>query len=77
MPTIDDLLKAFINAGFDTPEKISSLISQLATQAKLKQIDLQLDGLSTKQNEVLAPIQNERVELQNQRAAIIAELGQP
>lgn len=75
MITSDDIAKAFNNAGIDTPEKVNALIAQLALQSQLKQIDLQLDGLQAKQIEALAPIVNTRIDLQNQRAEIVAKLA--
>lgn len=75
MITSDDIAKAFNNAGIDTPEKANATVLQLSLQSQLKQLDIQLDGLNVKQTEALAPIVNARIDLQNKRADLVAQLS--
>lgn len=74
MITSDDTTQALINTGIDTPEKLNAFIAQLSLQALVKQIDIQIDSLNTKSSDALAPIENQRIDLRNQRAALLAQL---
>lgn len=72
--TADDIIKAFVNNGFDTPEKVQSLMFNLYIQFQIKQLDIQLDGLAAQQVEALKPIQDKRTELISQRLFLTAQL---
>lgn len=74
MITSDDITQAFTGSGFDTPEKLAALINELALQSQLKQIDLQLEAINAKRIEAVTPIENERIDLQNKRAELVAQL---
>ena len=73
----DDIVKAFVLNGFDTPEKAQALMFNLNIQFQIKQIDIQLDALSAKQTDALKPIQDKRTELQSQRLFLTAQLPTP
>ncbi len=57
-----------------SPEEFFTVLVRLKKQSDLKQLDIELDGLSTKRNEALKPINDEAIDLQNKRQAIIDEL---
>ena len=71
----DDLLKAFILAGLDTPEKVQAILTDLAAQLEIKRIDIQLNELNAKRAEVLKPLDDVRIELTNQQAALSLKLS--
>ena len=70
----DDLVKAFVNAGLDTPDKVQSALSDLAVNIEIRRIDIELDSLSAKQADAVKPIQDRRNELNAERAYQTARL---
>ncbi len=67
-------IEEIINATFSSPEEFAATLSALSKQSKLRQIEIAIDALRAKQTEVLAPIENERIELNNARLALLDEL---
>lgn len=74
MITPQNIADAFNAAGIDSTAKVNAIVAGLAKNLELAQIDIQLAALSAKRTEALAPIENERIELQNKRAEIAAIL---
>ena len=66
-----DEVAAVVSKHFSTFKGFDAALAQMANSAAIRALDAQIDGLQAKQTEVLAPIQNERLELVNQRAALI------
>lgn len=67
-------IEEVINATFASREEFAATLALLNKQSKLRQIELQIDALNAKRNEALAPIENARIELENQRREIVDEL---
>lgn len=72
--TPDELTQAFISAGLDTPEKVSDALSNLTIQSEIDLINAELEGLAQKQTDAMRPFQDQRTQLLNQRAILIAQL---
>lgn len=66
-----------INSTFPVDGDFAKTLGQLALQAQLKQLDLEIDALNVKRAEVVKPIEDERIELNNQRLELIATLKPP
>jgi hypothetical protein len=74
MVTTQQIADAFNAAGLTTAEQVNAVVADLARNLALARIDIQLAALGQKQTDALAPIVNERIELQNKRAEIVALL---
>lgn len=69
------LADCFTAAGLDSKEALAAFLSTARAQVDLKALDLKIDALNQKRQEVLKPINDEQIDLQNQRNAIIVELA--
>lgn len=69
--TPDELTKVFSDAGLDTYAKALPVVQQLAALARIRQIDTAIDDLGVKRTEVLAPIENTRISLTNERNTLL------
>lgn len=72
--TSDDLVNAFTAAGIDTPEKLSPLVVQLSLTGQIRVLDAQISALSAKEEAALAPIENQRIQLNDTRRILIEQL---
>ena len=75
MITSDELVKAFNEAGLDTPEKVAAYLGNAKNTLALRQVEIAIDALNIKRRDALAPIENERISLENDKAALIADIG--
>lgn len=71
----DDLVSAFTAAGFDTLEKVQALLTTLNIQTQIAQIDSQLAAIGPKQANANQPFQDQRTQLNNQRAVLVTKLA--
>jgi hypothetical protein len=72
-----DIINALRNAGFDTPEKVGELFSNLGKQLELKRLEIESDRLNAQRIEVMKPIEDKRIELENRRRELAASLSAP
>lgn len=72
--TSDDIVSALSAAGADTPEKLVALVAQLNLTSQIRVLDAQISSLDAQQDLALAPLQNKRVELSNQKDALVLQL---
>lgn len=72
--TTDQLLSAFVSAGFDTPEKVSGLLSMAGAQMKRNALLIKLEGLKEKRATATAEINAEQSTIQSNIDALTAHI---
>ncbi len=73
--TPQELADAFTKAGIDSVEKIDFFAKNANLQAQLRRKELEIDGLRLKRIEVLKPIEDEQIALNNERNELIAQIN--
>lgn len=62
---------AYAKAGIDTFEQVDYYIKIQIYQAQLRRKELEIDGLAAKRAEVLKPLDDEKIQLVNERNDLI------
>ena len=75
--SIDELLNGLAAAGINTQGQVTDLFSTFQINADIRSIDAALEALRAKSQEALAPIENERISLQNKRQTLVENLPKP
>lgn len=74
--TENQLLNAFVTAGFDTPEKVIELLQMASAQMTRNATLIAIDRLQAEQSEALAAINAKRNALQAKVAAIEDQISE-
>lgn len=70
-----DQITAIISKYFPDEASFEPVIANLALTIQLKQVEVELDNLDQKAQELLKPIVTARYELNNKKAAIISGIA--
>ncbi len=71
----DDIVAAFEKAGITDVATLQPIVQNLSYQIQLQQIQNGLDSLGAKSQEILKPINDARIDLNNRKAELIALIG--
>ena len=72
MPLTNEDITEVVNDLCSTKDEFRSFFRKSAASLKVRAIDNAIDALQAEQAAALAPINNKRIELQNQKAALKA-----
>lgn len=70
----DEIAKVF-SQFFSTTEELTSFLSLVTTLADIRKTDFRLEAINTRRNAAIAPFDNERIDLTNQRNELVATLN--
>lgn len=71
----DELTAAVIKAGLDTPEKVTAAFATFVTQSEIRTVEAQIEALNQKRADALVPFDQERVQLNGQRASLLNQIN--
>ena len=72
MPLTNEDITAVVNELCSTKEEFRAFFQKSAASLKVRALDNAIDALQVEQAAAIAPINNKRIELQNQKAALKA-----